>query len=112
MAPASDNNNQDLATKKAKLEPGTVLAGGIGKSSSPLFLYPRWLLSPVRLLALPLAFTFTFTSYLLSWLSSPISFSPERRSCQVHFAAIVLGLVGFVFQLTGPTGTVGHTQEE
>jgi len=31
MAPASDNNNQDLATKKAKLEPGTVLAGGIGK---------------------------------------------------------------------------------
>lgn len=30
MAPASDNNNQDLATKKAKLETGTVL-GGVGK---------------------------------------------------------------------------------
>lgn len=30
MAPASDNNNQDLATKKAKLESGTVL-GGVGK---------------------------------------------------------------------------------
>lgn len=30
MAPASDNNNQDLASKKAKLEPGTVL-GGVGK---------------------------------------------------------------------------------
>lgn len=33
MAPASDNNNQDLATKKAKLDSSTVLAGGIGKSS-------------------------------------------------------------------------------
>lgn len=32
MAPASDNNNQDLATKKAKLDSSTVLAGGIGKS--------------------------------------------------------------------------------
>lgn len=31
MAPASDNNNQDLATKKAKLDSSTVLAGGIGK---------------------------------------------------------------------------------
>lgn len=30
MAPASDNNNQDLVSKKAKLEPGTVL-GGVGK---------------------------------------------------------------------------------
>lgn len=30
MAPASDNNNQDLASKKAKLEPSTVL-GGVGK---------------------------------------------------------------------------------
>uniref|UniRef100_A0A1B0BJY7 Uncharacterized protein n=1 Tax=Glossina palpalis gambiensis TaxID=67801 RepID=A0A1B0BJY7_9MUSC len=29
MAPASDNNNQDLATKKAKLETSTVL-GGVG----------------------------------------------------------------------------------
>lgn len=31
MAPASDNNNQDLASKKAKLETNTVL-GGVGKS--------------------------------------------------------------------------------
>ena len=31
MAPASDNNNQDLATKKAKLETNTVLSGGVGK---------------------------------------------------------------------------------
>lgn len=30
MAPASDNNNQDLATKKAKLDSSTVL-GGVGK---------------------------------------------------------------------------------
>lgn len=30
MAPASDNNNQDLASKKAKLEPNTVL-GGVGE---------------------------------------------------------------------------------
>ena len=30
MAPASDNNNQDLATKKAKLDSNTVL-GGVGK---------------------------------------------------------------------------------
>jgi polypyrimidine tract-binding protein 1 len=30
MAPASDNNNQDLATKKAKLESTTVI-GGVGK---------------------------------------------------------------------------------
>ncbi|XP_058456182.1 polypyrimidine tract-binding protein 2 isoform X2 [Malaya genurostris] len=34
MAPASDNNNQDLATKKAKLEPNTVIGvGGITKPS-------------------------------------------------------------------------------
>ncbi|XP_055697347.1 polypyrimidine tract-binding protein 2 isoform X3 [Phlebotomus papatasi] len=32
MAPASDNNNQDLASKKAKLETNTVL-GGVGKPS-------------------------------------------------------------------------------
>ncbi|XP_052835294.1 polypyrimidine tract-binding protein 1 isoform X6 [Drosophila gunungcola] len=38
MAPASDNNNQDLATKKAKLEPGTVLAGGIAKASKVIHL--------------------------------------------------------------------------
>ncbi|XP_032310122.1 polypyrimidine tract-binding protein 1 isoform X5 [Drosophila ananassae] len=38
MAPASDNNNQDLATKKAKLEPGTVLAGGIAKASKVVHL--------------------------------------------------------------------------
>lgn len=31
MAPASDNNNQDLASKKAKLETGTVLGGAAGK---------------------------------------------------------------------------------
>lgn len=33
MAPASDNNNQDLATKKAKLEPNTVIGVGITKPS-------------------------------------------------------------------------------
>ncbi|XP_053698623.1 polypyrimidine tract-binding protein 2 isoform X2 [Sabethes cyaneus] len=34
MAPASDNNNQDLATKKAKLEPNSVIGvGGITKPS-------------------------------------------------------------------------------
>ncbi|XP_033244445.1 polypyrimidine tract-binding protein 1 isoform X1 [Drosophila miranda] len=38
MAPASDNNNQDLATKKAKLEPSTVLAGGIAKASKVIHL--------------------------------------------------------------------------
>ncbi|XP_075165238.1 polypyrimidine tract-binding protein 1 heph isoform X2 [Haematobia irritans] len=37
MAPASDNNNQDLATKKAKLEPSTVL-GGVGKPSKVIHL--------------------------------------------------------------------------
>lgn len=36
MAPASDNNNQDLASKKAKLEPSTVL-GGVGKFFFYLF---------------------------------------------------------------------------
>lgn len=44
MAPASDNNNQDLASKKAKLEPSTVL-GGVGKFS--FFFYYielRWFL--------------------------------------------------------------------
>jgi polypyrimidine tract-binding protein 1 len=30
MAPAADNNNQDLATKKAKLDSNTVV-GGVGK---------------------------------------------------------------------------------
>lgn len=34
MAPASDNNNQDLATKKAKLEPNTVI--GVGAISEYL----------------------------------------------------------------------------
>lgn len=33
MAPASDNNNQDLATKKAKLEPNTVI--GVGAITKP-----------------------------------------------------------------------------
>lgn len=31
MAPASDNNNQDLATKKAKLETNSTVLGGVGK---------------------------------------------------------------------------------
>jgi hypothetical protein len=30
MAPAADNNNQDLATKKAKLDSNSVV-GGVGK---------------------------------------------------------------------------------
>lgn len=37
MAPASDNNNQDLATKKAKLETSNAAAtvlGGVGKWSN------------------------------------------------------------------------------
>ncbi|KAH8419090.1 hypothetical protein KR222_004974, partial [Zaprionus bogoriensis] len=38
MAPASDNNNQDLATKKAKLDSSTVLAGGIAKASKVVHL--------------------------------------------------------------------------
>ncbi|KAH8358557.1 hypothetical protein KR093_000885 [Drosophila rubida] len=38
MAPASDNNNQDLATKKAKLDSSTVLAGGIAKPSKVVHL--------------------------------------------------------------------------
>ncbi|XP_065372480.1 polypyrimidine tract-binding protein 2 isoform X4 [Calliphora vicina] len=37
MAPASDNNNQDLATKKAKLDSSTVL-GGVGKPSKVIHL--------------------------------------------------------------------------
>ena len=31
MAPASDNNNQDLATKKAKLETNSTVLGGVGE---------------------------------------------------------------------------------
>lgn len=31
MAPASDNNNQDLATKKAKLDSSSTVLGGVGK---------------------------------------------------------------------------------
>lgn len=39
MAPASDNNNQDLATKKAKLEPNTVIGvGGISKFFHAIFI--------------------------------------------------------------------------
>ncbi|KAL5284418.1 PTBP2 family protein [Megaselia abdita] len=38
MAPTSDNNNQDLATKKAKLESNTVLASGVGKPSKVIHL--------------------------------------------------------------------------
>ncbi|XP_037910613.1 polypyrimidine tract-binding protein 1 isoform X6 [Hermetia illucens] len=37
MAPASDNNNQDLATKKAKLDSNSVL-GGVGKPSRVIHL--------------------------------------------------------------------------
>lgn len=53
MAPASDNNNQDLATKKAKLEPSTVL-GGVGKFLyfiyiHPLPLYDRIVVHPTAL---------------------------------------------------------------
>uniref|UniRef100_U5EZR3 Putative polypyrimidine tract-binding protein n=1 Tax=Corethrella appendiculata TaxID=1370023 RepID=U5EZR3_9DIPT len=33
MAPASDNNNQDLATKKAKLDSSNAVIGGVGKPS-------------------------------------------------------------------------------
>ncbi|XP_055325303.1 polypyrimidine tract-binding protein 1 isoform X7 [Sitodiplosis mosellana] len=33
MAPASDNNNQDLATKKAKLDSTSTVLGGVGKPS-------------------------------------------------------------------------------
>lgn len=31
MAPASDNNNQDLATKKAKLDSTSTVLGGVGE---------------------------------------------------------------------------------
>lgn len=34
MAPAADNNNQDLATKKAKLDSNTVI-GGVGECKYP-----------------------------------------------------------------------------
>jgi polypyrimidine tract-binding protein 1 len=33
MAPAADNNNQDLATKKAKLDSNSVI-GGVGEFSN------------------------------------------------------------------------------
>lgn len=32
MAPATDSNNQDLATKKAKLDSNSVI-GGVGKDN-------------------------------------------------------------------------------
>lgn len=35
MAPASDNNNQDLATKKAKLDSTSTVLGGVGKALLP-----------------------------------------------------------------------------
>lgn len=41
MAPAADNNNQDLATKKAKLDSNSVI-GGVGECKYPkllLFLF-------------------------------------------------------------------------
>lgn len=34
MAPASDNNNQDLATKKAKLDSTSTVLGGVGKQKT------------------------------------------------------------------------------
>lgn len=37
MAPASDNNNQDLATKKAKLDSTTTVLVGVGKNSFIFF---------------------------------------------------------------------------
>lgn len=37
MAPAADNNNQDLATKKAKLDSNSVV-GGVGKKTLRKFL--------------------------------------------------------------------------
>ena len=36
MAPAADNNNQDLATKKAKLDSNSVI-GGVGELESDYF---------------------------------------------------------------------------
>ena len=36
MAPAADNNNQDLATKKAKLDSNSVI-GGVGKLKFKIF---------------------------------------------------------------------------
>lgn len=39
MAPASDNNNQDLVSKKAKLDSNTVL-GGVGK----FYFHPTFLI--------------------------------------------------------------------
>ena len=41
MAPAADNNNQDLATKKAKLDSNTVI-GGVGECKySKLFIFKK-----------------------------------------------------------------------
>lgn len=39
MAPASDNNNQDLATKKAKLETNSTVLGGVGRFFSYIILF-------------------------------------------------------------------------
>lgn len=41
MAPASDNNNQDLATKKAKLDSTSTVLGGVGKYT--LLKYYNWI---------------------------------------------------------------------
>lgn len=45
MAPASDNNNQDLATKKAKLDSTSTVLGGVGKFRSAIAFNPNpfWL---------------------------------------------------------------------
>lgn len=70
MAPASDNNNQDLATKKAKLDSSTVLAGGIGKFS--IYFSARSLShSPLLFLCLCLYLSLTLTLSLC--LSGPVA---------------------------------------
>lgn len=56
MAPASDNNNQDLATKKAKLEPNTVI--GVGAISEYLPTYCFFLFEIVLIAQLDLATSF------------------------------------------------------
>jgi len=69
MAPASDNNNQDLATKKAKLDSSTVLAGGIGKSSFSFYYISPFF--PYHLISLPVfgfytIFAFIYAFFLVS----------------------------------------------
>lgn len=55
MAPASDNNNQDLATKKAKLDSTNSVIGGVGKfrysffSLLNIFSYFTFILRPTEM---------------------------------------------------------------